>query len=174
MLTEYLFTPILVRRYLSYQETISAIMSTIIHKRVDECKNGTYPKAICRIHSGWVVLGDVQLLKGYSLILPDPVVADLNKLNAEARKTLLYEMSVLGDALLEITGALRVNYEILGNLEPALHVHVFPRFDDEPDELKTKPVWFYDWDTAPAFDPERDAPIMESIKTCLDKAGIVV
>jgi diadenosine tetraphosphate (Ap4A) HIT family hydrolase len=149
-------------------------MPTLIHKRVEECRNGTYPKAICRVHSGWVVLGDVQFLRGYSLILPDPVVADLNKLGRSERKTLFHEMSILGDALLEITGAVRINYEILGNLEPALHVHVFPRFKTEPETLRTRPAWFYDWDKAPAFDPVRDAPIMQSIKAYLDKAGIVV
>jgi len=149
-------------------------MSTLIHKRVEACRNGTNPQAICRVHSGWVVLGDVQFLPGYSLILPDPVVADLNKLGPSERKTLFHEVAVLGDALLEITGAVRINYEILGNLEPALHVHVFPRFDTEPEALRTRPVWFYDWDKAPAFDPGRDVHIMQAIKAYLDKGEIVV
>ncbi len=147
-------------------------MPTLIHRRVEQCREGCYPKAICRVNSGWVVLGDVQFLRGYSLILPDPVVADLNELTEENRKTLLYEMSVLGDALLEITGALRINYEILGNLEPALHLHVFPRFADEPSEMRTKPVWLYDWEAAPPFDSERDAPIMASIESYLQRAGL--
>ncbi len=80
-------------------------MSTLIHKRVDECRSGTNPKTICRVKSGWVVIGDVQFLKGYSLLLPDPVVADLNELSTAQRATVLHEMSILGDALLEITGA---------------------------------------------------------------------
>ncbi|MFC1719674.1 HIT family protein [Pseudomonadota bacterium] len=149
-------------------------MSTLIHKRVKECRNGTNPKAICRVHSGWVVIGDVQFLPGYSLILPDPVVADLNKLGTSERKTLFHEVAVLGDALLEITGAVRINYEILGNLEPALHVHVFPRFDTEPETLRTRPVWYYDWDVAPAFDPGRDGPLMQSIKAYMEEAGVVI
>lgn len=148
-------------------------MPTVIHERVRECRAGTNPKAICRVHSGWVVLGDVQFLSGYSLILPDPVVGDLNELSGEERKTLLYEATVVGDALLEITDAIRINYEILGNLAPALHVHVFPRFDDEPEDLRTRPVWFYDWDNAPQFDPARDAPLMKNIRAYLEKSGIV-
>lgn len=149
-------------------------MTTLIHKRVTACRAGDYPKAICRVHSGWVVLGDVQFLRGYSLILPDPVVPDLNALSADDRKTLLYEASVLGDVLLELTGAIRINYEILGNLEPALHVHVFPRYDDEPLDLRTRPVWFYDWDAAPAFDPERDAPLMAEIRARLAATGCLL
>jgi diadenosine tetraphosphate (Ap4A) HIT family hydrolase len=98
----------------------------------------------------------------------------LNELNANPRRTLLYEASVVGDVLLEVTNAVRINYEILGNLEPALHVHVFPRFAYEPAELRTRPVWYYDWDAAPRFDLERDAPLIQAIRTRLDQAGIVI
>lgn len=149
-------------------------MTTLIHRFVEECRAGTNPRMIARIHSGWVVLGEKQFLRGYSLILPDPVVADLNKLDASARRTLLYEMTVVGDALLEITGAVRCNYEILGNLEPALHVHVFPRFEGETIDLKTRPVWFYDWENAPTFDAQRYAPLMNRIRQHLAEAGVTV
>jgi diadenosine tetraphosphate (Ap4A) HIT family hydrolase len=148
--------------------------TTLIHDRVAACRAGSYPKAVCRVQSGWVVMGDVQFLRGYCLVLPDPVVGHLNELDGDARKLLFYEASVVGDALLGLTGAVRINYEILGNLEPALHVHVFPRFDDEPAELRTRPVWFYNWDQAPKFDPERDAPLMNDIRNSLRRAGIVL
>ncbi len=148
-------------------------MTTIIHTRVSECRAGTNPRTIARVHSGWAVLGEVQMLRGYSLILPDPVVPDLNALGHAERKTLLFEMSVLGDALLAVTNAVRINYEILGNLDPALHVHVFPRYSDEPSDLRTRPVWFYDWARAPAFDLARDAPLMQDIRSRLEKAGVV-
>ncbi len=149
-------------------------MPTLIHQWVKDCRAANNPRTIARVNSGWVVLGVSQFLRGYCLILPDPVVDDLNQLNASQRKTLLYEMSVVGDGLLEITGALRINYEILGNLEPALHVHMFPRFDSEAEELKTKPVWFYDWDAAPQFDSERDKQLMSKLNQYLKTAGIVV
>lgn len=148
-------------------------MSTLIHERVEQCRSGNYPKRICRLKSGWVVLGDVQFLRGYSLLLPDPVVPDLNHMDAETRKSFLYEMSVVGDVILEITGAVRINYEMLGNIEPALHAHIFPRYEDEPNELKLKPVWFYDWENSPPFDTDRDAEIMQTIAQGLDKRGVV-
>lgn len=149
-------------------------LTTVIHERVRLCQNGDYAKAICRVSSGWVVLGDVQFLRGYSLLLPDPVVPHLNAMSADARKTFLYEMSVIGDIILEITGAVRINYEMLGNVEPALHAHIFPRFDDEAEDLRLKPVWFYDWDAAPAFDAARDGAIMQSIAAGLKSRGLVI
>lgn len=149
-------------------------MPTLIHERVRQCQVGKYPKAICRLSSGWVVLGDVQFLRGYSLLLPDPVVPHLNEMDPEARKVFLYEMSVVGDVILEITSAVRINYEMLGNIEPALHAHIFPRFEDEPDELKLKPVWFYHWNNALEFDANRDRELMEAIAEGLEGRGLIV
>lgn len=149
-------------------------MSTVIHRRVEQCRAGLYDKLICRVTSGWVVMGEVQFLPGYCLIYPDPVVEHFNTLNPDARGTLMYEASVVGDALLSATGAARINYEILGNLAPALHVHIFPRFDDEPETLRTRPVWFYDWENAPGFDPERERPLMEAIRSHCAEAGILL
>ena len=142
-------------------------MPTLIHQRVRECREGKYPKLICRVSSGWVVLGDVQFLPGYSLLLPDPVVADPNHMNEATRKTFFYEMSLVGDALLSVTDAVRINYEMLGNLEPVLHAHIFPRYLTEPEALRLKPVWFYDWEAGPSFDLDRDRSIMESIRDYL-------
>jgi diadenosine tetraphosphate (Ap4A) HIT family hydrolase len=138
-------------------------MPTLIHQRVEAARQGTNPMVICRMTSGWVVLGDVQFLRGYSLLLPDPVVPDLNALSMEQRLSFLQDMTILGDALLEVTGATRINYEILGNSEAALHAHVFPRYATEPEERRRKPVWFYDWQNATPFNLEHDRPLMDQI-----------
>ncbi len=144
-------------------------MNTIIHKRVAEAIQGTNPKVITRVKSGFVVLGDAQFLQGYCLLLPNPVVANLNELKGLARSQFLDDMTKIGDAVLEVTNAVRINYEILGNLEPALHAHIFPRFETEPDNLRTKPVWFYDWEKAPQFDKTVYAPLMSELKSAIEK-----
>lgn len=124
---------------------------SLISQRVEMARNGTNDKVICRLTSGWVVMGDVQFLPGYCLLLPDPVVPSLNDLDAEARATYLLDMARIGDAVLQATGAVRMNYEILGNSEPELHCHLFPRYATEPEEKRKMPVWFYDWKTAPPY-----------------------
>ena len=109
--------------------------------------------------SGWAVLGDPQILPGYCLLLPDPVVPDLNALGGELRREFLEDMARLGDAVLAETAAERINYEILGNIEPALHAHVIPRYAWEPPERRRTPVWSHNWAAAAPFAPERDAPL---------------
>ncbi len=105
------------------------------------------------MRSGWVVFGDPQILPGYCLLLPDPVVPHLNALDSVGREGFLRDMAALGDAVLLVTAASRINYEILGNVEPALHAHVIPRYSTEPEERRRAPVWAHDWSAAPPFSP---------------------
>ncbi len=146
-------------------------MTTLIHRRVEEARAGSNPTVICRVPSGWAVLADSQFLRGYSILLADPVVADLNALEQEKRLTFLRDMAALGDALLEVTGAYRINYEILGNTDAALHAHVIPRYLSEPEELRRGPVWLYSREVrhAQLFDPERDRELKEQIAAALLK-----
>lgn len=148
-------------------------MSTVIHQRVAAARAGENPHVICRAPSGWVVIGDPQVVRGYCLLLPDPVVPHLNALHESGRARFLRDMAVLGDALLNVTGAARINYELLGNLEPALHAHVLPRYADEPEALRARPIWFYDWSEAPTFDADRDRPLMDAIAQAFAQSASV-
>jgi diadenosine tetraphosphate (Ap4A) HIT family hydrolase len=124
---------------------------TAIHRQVAAAQKGELPRVIARMKSGWAVLGDPQITHGYCLLLPDPVVSDLNALSGDERRQFLDDMVKLGDAVLEETGAERINYEILGNVEPALHAHVIPRHASEDPARRKQPVWLHDWSAAPAF-----------------------
>lgn len=144
-------------------------MSTLIHQRVEAAQRGENPAVLCKMDSGWAVFGDHQVLNGYCLLLPDPVVASINDLSLAERETYLRDMTIIGDALLEVTGAWRINYEILGNSEPALHTHIVPRYLAEPEEYRKGPVWFYPWDSVPKFDPVKHKPLMDKISAAIQK-----
>ena len=129
-------------------------MPTAIHQQVEAARRGELERVIARMLSGWAVLGDPQITSGYCLLLPDPVVSHLNALVGDARQQFLDVMAALGDAVLEATGAERINYEILGNVDPALHAHVIPRHATEDPELRKNPVWLHDWKAAPPIDSD--------------------
>jgi diadenosine tetraphosphate (Ap4A) HIT family hydrolase len=146
----------------------------MITDRVDLARRGANDTVICRLPSGWAVLGDVQVLPGWCLLLPDPVVPSLNDLDDTRRAEFLRDMVHLGDAILQITSAERINYEILGNSEPELHAHVIPRYATEPPERRRLPAWFYDWEAAPRYDPEACAGLREALRNALvDEAATV-
>ena len=146
-------------------------ISTAIHRRVNDARAGRDPTVLGRTASGWAVFGHQQFVEGYLLLLPDPVVPDLNALAPADRTQFLLDMSRLGDALMRTRSPLRVNYAIFGNLEPALHAHVIPRYRDEPREMQTLHPWSYDWSKAPAFDPVAAAPLVTALRAELITLG---
>lgn len=145
---------------------------TAIHRQVAAAREGREPRVIARLYSGWAVFGERQFLRGYALLLPDPVVPTLNSLGAQERTLFLLDVSRLGDALLKLTGASRINYAILGNQEPALHAHVIPRFADEPEKLRSSHPWAYDWSNAPVFDRTACQALADGLRRELTRMGV--
>jgi hypothetical protein len=149
-------------------------MTTLIHERVAQARDGHNPTVIGRMASGWAVLGDVQLPLGYALLLPDPVVFSINDLAGSARERFLSDMVALGDALLELTSAYRINYEILGNGDQALHAHVFARYRDEDPERVKGPVWLYGAERANhPFDPVKHGALMRDLAAWLGARKLI-
>jgi diadenosine tetraphosphate (Ap4A) HIT family hydrolase len=141
---------------------------------VAAAREGRNRAVLGRARSGWFVMGDVQILPGKCLLLPDPVVCSINDLTTDARGRFLLDMIGLGDALLRVTDADRVNYEILGNSDPVLHAHVTPRYAWEPEERRRWPAWFYDLSVATQFDPEQHGALQARIARALIELGLLV
>jgi diadenosine tetraphosphate (Ap4A) HIT family hydrolase len=149
----------------------SAETETVIHKLVARAREGREPRVFARLFSGWAVFGERQFLRGYTLLLPDPVVPTLNAMGQHERTTYLQDVARLGDAVLKVTGAARINYAILGNQDPALHTHVFPRYADEPEKLRISHPWAYDWNAGPLFERATYADLAESLYRELTRMG---
>jgi diadenosine tetraphosphate (Ap4A) HIT family hydrolase len=143
-----------------------------IHGQVLAARDGRNPRVIARLYSGWAVFGERQFLHGYALLLPDPVVPTLNTYGAQERSQFLLDMGRLGDALLKVTGAVRINYAIFGNQDPALHAHVIPRYADEPEAMRAVQPWAYDWTAAPAFDRAAHQDLAEALHRELVRMGV--
>jgi diadenosine tetraphosphate (Ap4A) HIT family hydrolase len=145
----------------------SPATDTAIHRMVERCRAGEHPALVARRPSGWIILGDRQVFAGYCLLLPDPVVAQLNALSGLHRSQFLDDMASLGDALLNVTGALRINYALYGNVEPALHAHVFPRYANESAATRTAQPWALDWGAAPEYSEREHGELKRRLGTCL-------
>jgi diadenosine tetraphosphate (Ap4A) HIT family hydrolase len=102
---------------------------------------------MARMRTGFAVIGDTQLVPGYSLLLiDDPAVDHPTDLPRARRRDFFFDLTLLGEAVCAVTrpaGAWRINYEVLGNGWPHLHGHVHPRYAWEPAERITGPVWRY-------------------------------
>ena len=145
---------------------------TAIHRLVERCRGGDCPAAVAKLNSGWVVMGERQVFPGYCLLLPDPVVDQLNALESAARSQFLSDMALIGDAFLASTAAVRINYAIFGNLEPALHAHVFPRYADEPQAIRTGHPWTADWNLAAVYSNAEHGELKSRIAAHLERLSV--
>jgi diadenosine tetraphosphate (Ap4A) HIT family hydrolase len=146
-------------------------VSTAIHRLVEACRSGNHAPLVARMASGWAIMGERQVLPGYCLLLPDPVVPHLNVLATAERDRFLADLGRLGDAVLAATGAVRINYAIFGNLEPALHAHVHPRYANEPAAMRSNNPWAYDWSQGPAFSVAEHGALLAAIRGTLEASG---
>ncbi|MFD4258924.1 diadenosine tetraphosphate hydrolase [Streptomyces sp. NPDC058534] len=151
--------------------------------RIGAALRGENPTVMRRPAAGFAVIGDVQFLPGYSVLLVDePDVQRLSDLPRAKRLSFLSDMDRLGEAVERACRLLdpafrRVNLEILGNTDPFLHAHVWPRFDWEPADLVGGPVWLHPrerWsDDQFRLGPRHDV-LRASIVRELDELGAVV
>ncbi|MER5862810.1 diadenosine tetraphosphate hydrolase [Kitasatospora sp. NPDC002040] len=117
--------------------------------RIGAALRGQNPTVLRRLPGGFAVIGDVQFLPGYTVLLTDrPGVERLSELTRPQRTAFLADMDRLGEAVERACRRLdpafrRINLEILGNTDSFLHAHIWPRYDWEPAELLGHPVWLY-------------------------------
>lgn len=117
--------------------------------RIGAARRGTNPTVLRRLPTSFAVIGDVQFLPGYCVLLIDrPGVERLTDLDRPERSGFLADLDRLAEAVENVCRTRdpafrRVNLEIQGNLDPFLHAHVWPRYDWEAPELVTGPVGRY-------------------------------
>jgi diadenosine tetraphosphate (Ap4A) HIT family hydrolase len=138
---------------------------------------GENPMVMARTPSGFAVIGDTQHLPGYSVLLcSDESASHLTDLDWEQRKGFLFDVSLLGEAVKAAcsdNGVRRINYEVLGNSLSILHGHVHPRYEWEPAERITGPVWRYPKaernDPAVAYSDARHGELRAAITAELER-----
>ena len=116
----------------------------LICDRIQMIKDGTNPFFVRELETGYVVLGDHQHFKGYTLFLCKEHKTELFQLPRETKLKFLEEMSIVAEAASNAFHAEKMNYELLGNGDSHLHWHLFPRTAGDLEEHGDKgPVWWY-------------------------------
>ena len=99
----------------------------IICDRIKMIKDGVNPYFVRELSTGYVVIGDNQHFKGYTLFLSKVHKTELFDLDFSTKMKFLEEMSVVAEAVSKAFKADKINYELLGNGDTHLHWHLFPR-----------------------------------------------
>lgn len=120
-----------------------------ICERIGMIQKGTNPYFVKELETGYVVIGDHQHFKGYTLFLFKEHVTELHLIDRSTKMKFLEEMSIVAQAVQNAFGAEKMNYEMLGNGEAHMHWHLFPRKENDLGEYGNNgkgPVWWYPMD----------------------------
>lgn len=123
--------------------------------RIGSAARGENPTVLAELASGYAVIGDVQFLPGYSVLLgKDPDAKALADMPRAERVRFPADVDLLASAVERACRAAdpasrRVNIDILGNADAFVHAHIWPRYEWEPPKLIWRPVWLYSLDTPP-------------------------
>ncbi|KQU66362.1 HIT family protein [Phycicoccus sp. Root101] len=128
--------------------------------RVGAALRDENPTVLRRLAAGFAVMGDVQFLPGYCVLITDtPGVDRLTDLPRARRLEFLADMELLGEAVQGVCADRdpafrRINLEIQGNHDAFLHAHVWPRYEWEGPDHTWRPVALHPIERWRAPEPE--------------------
>ena len=142
--------------------------------RIKETKAGNNPFLVKELETGYVVIGDFQHFKGYTLFIYKEHVVELFDLEPAVRAKHLEEMTLVAQAVSNAFGADKMNYECLGNGKGGAHIHwhLFPRKAGDLGEYGNKgkgPTWWYPREKMYADDERPSSEELEGMKQLLLK-----
>lgn len=121
----------------------------LICERIELIKQGKNPHFVKELETGYVVIGDGQYFKGYTLFLAKEHVTELHQMEYETKIKFLEEMSIVQEAVAKAFQAEKMNIELLRNGDAHVHWHLFPR---KAGDMKgyghngRGPVWWVPWE----------------------------
>ena len=103
----------------------------LICDRIQMIKDEANPFFVKELETGYVVLGDTQRIKGYTLFLCKKHETELFDLDEDFAAKYMKEMIFVAKAVKNAFCADKINYECLGQGDALLHWHLFPRHEGD-------------------------------------------
>lgn len=139
----------------------------LICERIEMIKSGTNLYFVKELETGYVVIGDHQYFKGYTLFLCKEHVTELHDLPRNFRKQHLSEMADVSQAVSAAFSAEKMNIESLGNGDSHLHWHIFPRRAGDLGKYGNNgrgPVWWLPFEEMYADEKRPSDKKLEQLK----------
>lgn len=101
------------------------------------CLRGKPLDVVAESDASWVTMGEDAPMPGYACVVFRRHVVELHDLSDAESVAFMCDVRRLSAAVLDVTQAVKLNYEVHGNTLPHLHLHVLPRYVGDPFEGKT-------------------------------------
>lgn len=145
----------------------------LVCDRIQMIREHRNPWFVKELETGYVVMGDHQHFRGYTLFLCKEHKTELFYLSPATKLKFLEEMSLVAEAVAKAFGPEKMNYELLGNGDTHLHWHLFPRVSGDLEDYGNGgkgPVWWYPREKMYSSDNRPTQAQLEALKEQLAKA----
>jgi diadenosine tetraphosphate (Ap4A) HIT family hydrolase len=119
---------------------------------------GQFRDFVAELPHSFVILGDAQFYRGYCILFARHHATELHLMPPGEARALFDEAVAVGTAIAQVVKPWKLNHECLGNTEPHVHWHVFPRSASDP--LARAPIWVRP-------EAERQVPLAEHDRIAL-------
>jgi diadenosine tetraphosphate (Ap4A) HIT family hydrolase len=96
------------------------------------CLRGSPLDLVAEFPTTWVSAGPEAPLPGYACVVSKHHVVEPYELPPNEHVAFWEEVTTAAATLANLFQPLKMNYEIHGNVVPHLHVHLYPRYADDP------------------------------------------
>ena len=112
----------------------------LICQRIELIKAGENPYFVRELETGYLVIGDHQYFKGYTLFLAKEHVTELHHMEISVKLRFLEKMSLVQEAVSKAFAAEKMNIELLGN-EDARSLASFPKKNRGYEWTRLQRTW---------------------------------
>lgn len=102
--------------------------------------------------------------RGYCILVLKRHAVELDDLTREERAALMEDIAQVAHAIRAVCEPTKLNYEILGNVVPHIHVHIIPRYTTDP--TWDRAAWFALPDEA-QLPPEEYTRLAENLRLAI-------
>jgi diadenosine tetraphosphate (Ap4A) HIT family hydrolase len=83
---------------------------------------------VAELDASWVTTQEAAPVRGYVCLVSRAHAVELHDLPVAKAAAFMRDAQLTSRVLSDVTGAVKLNYEIHGNTLPHLHMHFFPRY----------------------------------------------
>src|SRR5688500_1585049 len=103
------------------------------------CGRDNGPNVVASLGTCVVTTDESVAVAGYCCIVLKDHRVELHELSNQEGAAFMQDVKRVAAAVQSITGAIKLNYEIHGNVIPHVHMHILPRYPDDEIERTGKP-----------------------------------
>lgn len=96
------------------------------------CQRGRPLDVLVELSASWATGGTEAALPGYLCVVSRAHAVEPFELPEEERAAFWDDVMRVARAAMSVTRAVKLNYAIYGNTIPHVHMHLFPRYGDDP------------------------------------------